>query len=245
MRHYSIWIGFDPREAAAFAVAKQSILRWTRSAPIHGLVLDDLQKEGHYTRPTAMVPSAVDGPILIDEISKTESYSGAMSTQFAISRFLVPHLAQTGMAMFVDCDVMFRANPMPMMYGLDSKYALYCVKHQYNPSAGMKMDGREQSAYDRKNWSSVMIFNCDHPANKRLTLDMVNMRPGRDLHRFYWLEDEEIGELDPGWNWLVGEQPEPENPKVVHYTMGWPGLKGYENVPYSNEWRALLNRWAA
>ncbi len=245
MQSYSIWIGFDPREAAAFAVAKQSIKKWDRYIPIQGLVLDALQKEGQYTRPTTVKQSAADGPVLIDEISRTDSYDGAMSTQFAISRFLVPHLAQFGMAMFVDCDVMFRANPVRLLESLDKKYALHCVKHEYAPTTKTKMDGQAQSFYPRKNWSSVMVFNCDHSSNKKLTLNMVNMRPGRDLHRFYWLDDSEIGELPPEWNWLVGEQPEPENPKLVHYTTGWPGLKGYENAPYSDEWREHLNRWAA
>jgi lipopolysaccharide biosynthesis glycosyltransferase len=147
--------------------------------------------------------------------------------------------------MFCDGDVMFRDNVQNMFKGLDEKYALYCVKHNFSPTDKMKMDGQIQTAYSRKNWSSVMIFNCNHPSNKKLTVEMINTVPGRDLHRFCWLKDEEIGALDQKWNWLVGHSDQAILPSIVHFTDGVPDMPGFEHVDYAEEWREELARWAA
>ena len=238
----TIHIGFDPREAAAFAVARHSI-RWnlTSPIPIYGLVLNELRRAGLYSRPTELRASSVDRPILWDVIS-----DAPMSTEFAISRFLVPHLAKSGWALFMDCDMLVRKNFSRLFdYKSDnSKYAVMCVKHEHRPVGKSKMDGQLQTKYRRKNWSSFMLFNCDHPSNKKLTVEMVNTLPGRDLHRFCWLEDHEIGELGPEWNYLIGHS-QSNDPSVVHFTDGLPFMPGYENSPYADEWRAELARWAA
>jgi hypothetical protein len=233
----SVYIGCDPREDAAFAVARESLRFYLspRSIPIKGLVLSELQRSGLYTRPTERRLGR-----LYDVISKHE-----MSTEFAISRFLVPHLAKKGWAIFADCDMMFRKCPTSMMMGLDPKYALYCVQHEeYVPRGVAKMDGQIQSPYARKNWSSFMVFNCDHPSNQALSVGLINSIPGRDLHRFCWLKDEEIGALPAGWNWLVGEQPEPAELFNVHYTRGGPWLEAFRNAPYADDWWAWRARWA-
>jgi hypothetical protein len=107
------------------------------------------------------------------------------------------------------------------------------------------MDGQRQDAYPRKNWSSVMAINCDHEANQALTLEMVNTLPGRDLHRLCWLNDDEIGELEPKWNYLLGEMPAIADPAIVHFTLGGPWFDAFKNIPYADEWRAELERWAA
>ena len=104
------------------------------------------------------------------------------------------------------------------------------------------LDGQAQTQYERKNWSSVMVFNVDHPANAQLTPAMVNALPGRDLHRFCWLEDDQIGELAPEWNFLVGHTDPSVEPKIVHFTEGGPWMSGYENVAYADEWRRQLWR---
>lgn len=237
---WSIWIGFDsdPRQAIAYAVARDSIKANCsfKGIPTYGLVLDKLKADGLYTRPTEK------------RLGKLwDTISGApMSTEFAISRFLVPQLAKRGWAIFMDCDVMVRGNLARLFETFDSRYAVYCVKHDnYAPAEGVKMDGQEQTAYPRKNWSSVMAFNCDHPSNKKLTVNYVNMRTGRDLHRFCWLQNDEIGELPKEWNWLVGEQPEPENPMIVHYTCGGPWFNAFADAPRADEWRGYLQRWAS
>ena len=107
------------------------------------------------------------------------------------------------------------------------------------------MDGQAQVQYARKNWSSFMLFNCDHPSNKLLTKDMLNIVPGRDLHRLCWLNDDEIGELPPVWNYLVGYTKTENEPKVVHFTSGTPWMPGYENCEYADEANEELRLWAA
>lgn len=236
----TIWIGWDPREAAAFAVARHSIRKHlTRPIPIYGLVLSDLQKAGLYKRPIEWKPSAADKPIMWDVIS-----DAPMSTEHACSRFLVPHLAKTGWALFMDGDFLIRGNLTRMFESLDTKYAVYCVKHVHEPPPGLKMDGQEQTRYARKNWSSFVVFNASHESNKALTPEVVNTWPGRDLHAFRWLRDEEIGELDPCWNWLVGHSSEWIDPRAVHFTSGVPDMVGYEACPYADAWREERAEWA-
>lgn len=234
-RPWSIYIGFDHREAAAFAVCRDSINKWlTLPVPVRGIVLNDLRKLELYTRPT----SWKDGQ-LWDDIS-----DAPMSTEFAISRFFTPLLAKTGWALFMDCDMLVRRSLVRLFEQADPKYAVMCVKHDHVPTSIVKMDGQTQTRYARKNWSSFCLFNCDHPANKKLTLEMLNTLPGRDLHRFCWLEDDEIGELSPEWNYLIGERNGGMDPVVAHFTSGGPWMNGYEGVEYADEWTEALEDWA-
>lgn len=231
----SVWIGFDPREADAFAVARDTAIRhMVNPIPVHGLVLSDLVRKGLYWRPTGRK----DG-VLWDEIS-----DAPMSTEFACSRFLVPHLAGSGWALFMDADMLVRSNLDLLFDQAAPDMAVMVVKHRHEPEPGVKMDGQVQTRYARKNWSSVMLFNCDHPANEALTVGLVNEVPGRDLHRFCWLDDEHIGELDQSWNYLVGHTPIEVDPDIVHYTDGVPSMPGYEDCEYADEWREALERWA-
>lgn len=233
-----IYIGYEPREAAAFAVCRSSIShRLTRPIPIHGLILDDLRSRGLYWREHTR-----NGNVLFDKISEAP-----MSTEFAISRFLVPIIAKTGFVIFMDCDIMARANIERIMSHVDPSKAVSVVKHHFDPPEGVKMDGQVQQRYARKNWSSVMVFNCDHVANRHgLSMQIVNTVPGRDLHRFFWLQDHEIGELPPEWNYLVNHTELPVNigPRLVHWTDGSPCLPGFENEPFADEFRDELIRWA-
>lgn len=243
----SIYIGFDAREFPAFAVAKESFrLNMNNGCSVRGVLLSDLQRQGLYTRPTT-ITQTLDGPLMIDELSRRDDYDGAISTEFAISRFLVPELVRRstklgrmrGWALFVDCDVLVRRN-IDDLFNYNSElqqYAVLCVKHDHRPASNRKMDGQLQTAYPRKNWSSVTLYNCDHPANEALTPELVNSVPGADLHRFCWLEDDLIGGLSPEWNFLVGETRADVDPRIVHFTNGGPWMRGYEDVPYADEWR--------
>lgn len=238
-----IYIGFDPREVAAFAVCRESVKRHCPGNwPVRGLVLSDLQAKGLYTRPLEYRPSAVDRPLLWDVIS-----DAPMSTEHANARFLVPYIAKTGWALFMDGDVLVRANLGQMFETLDRSKAVYCVQHRHEPEPGVKMDGQQQTRYARKNWTSFILFNCDHPANAPLVNDttLANTLPGRDLHRLCWLKDEDIGELDCSWNWLAGVSDPEIAPDVVHFTNGTPDMRGYEDAPFADEWRKRLNEWAA
>ncbi len=247
----SIYIGFDNRESPSFAIARSSVLRnLKQSIPVHGLVLSDLIARGLYTRPMewrlARQPAYEDvGAAPIPKVMWDTISAAPMSTQHANARFLTPLLAKTGWALFMDGDMLVREDIGKVFEGLDESKAVYCVQHKHEPATGTKMDGQLQIAYARKNWSSFILFNCDHEANKFLTVGMVNMLPGRDLHRLCWLDDSEIGALDPKWNFLVGHSDPAIDPAVVHFTSGTPDMPGYEDVPYADEWRAELIRWAA
>jgi len=140
--------------------------------------------------------------------------------------------------------MMVRGNLARLFRSLDDKYAVYCVHHRHEPPPGTKMDAQIQTRYARKNWSSFIIFNCDHPANRALTLDVLNNTPGRDLHRLFWLADCDIGELGPEYNFLVGHSDSSIDPIVVHHTEGTPDMVGYENVAFAQDWRDARDDWA-
>jgi hypothetical protein len=231
-----VYIGFDSREAAAYDVAKASLLEHA-SQPVllTSLNLQRLQAQGLSERPYRIYRGSV-----WDVIS-----DAPVSTEFANTRFLVPLLSQTGWALFTDCDVLFMADVAELFALADPRYAVMCVKHTHEPEEGTKMDGCVQTSYPRKNWSSVMLFNCQHPAHQHLTLSRINNAPGRDLHRFHWLHDEEIGELPGEWNWLVGVQPKPLNPRIAHYTLGGPWLPEWKESEHDELWLDSRSRYTS
>jgi hypothetical protein len=221
-----VYIGYDRREPAAYNVAAHTLRLTSGLEPI-GLDVRRLRRSGLYNRTAYVHPDGAR----YDAISEAP-----MSTEFAISRFLVPIIHQTGYALFTDCDVVFLRDVKELFYEADPSYAVSVVKHDYVPKTTTKMDGQRQVPYTRKNWSSVMIFNLEHAGNRRLTLHDVNTRSGLDLHSFYWLNDSEIGELPPEWNWLVGEQPKPANPGIAHYTLGGAWLPNWTGAEHDEIW---------
>lgn len=228
-----VYIGYDPREEEAYLVAEYSLRRHA-SIPlaVTPLRLEQLQAQG-----LALRPYRIHRNSLWDVLS-----DAPCSTEFSNTRFLTPLLAQSGWALFIDCDMLFLGDVRELFELADDSCAVMCVKHEHVPTEDVKMDGCEQTRYARKNWSSVMLFNCDHPANRRLTLEMINTRPGRDLHGFCWLYDDEIGALPAEWNWLVGVQPKPAFPRLAHYTLGMPFMPGYERAEHSDLWWAEQHR---
>lgn len=237
----TIFVGYDPREATAFAVAMSSAGRHlSEFIPIHGLFLPALIDKGLYRRPMKYFDTGLPRKVMWDEIS-----DAPMATEHANARWLTPQLAKSGWALFLDGDMLVRDDLVPMFDSLDPAKAVYCVKHVHEPDPGVKMDGQLQTQYARKNWSSFVVFNCDHPANEALSLDLINTAPGRDLHRFCWLADDLIGELPAEYNFLVGHTPSSVIPKVVHFTDGVPDMRGYEHCDYADEWRAEQRRMAA
>ena len=216
-----IFVGYDPREDIAYQVCKHSILTKQPEAIVRPLVQKELRDAGWYTRPK-------------DKLA---------STEFTFTRFLVPELTNfKGWAVFMDCDMILTTDIKELFDQADDKYAVMCVQHDYTPKEGMKMDGQKQTVYPRKNWSSVVLFNCAHPSNARLTQDMVNDPElnGAYFHRFSWLKDEEIGELDHTWNYLVGVYDDIETPKLIHYTEGGPWFENYRNGEFSLRWKEEL-----
>jgi len=219
-----IFIGWDSREPIAYDVARATALEHA-SIPldIRPIKLDDLVSQGVYTRP-------------VDPLA---------STEFTYSRFFTPWLAgYEGWALFCDCDFMFFGDLAGLLEYRDPSKAVYCVQHDYQPKEGVKMDGKVQTAYPRKNWSSCMFFNCAHPSTRQLTPETINREGGAYLHRMQWAKDDEIGALPTEWNWLEGwnEKPATGYPKAVHYTRGGPWFKDWQNVDYGDEWRAVARK---
>ena len=221
-----VYIGHDPREQDAYNVAAASLMKRARGpVEITPLRSDALRRHGLLRRP-------VDARGGLYDINS----QAPQSTEFAVSRFLVPMLAQSGWALFMDCDVVVLADVLDVLKEADHSKAVQVVKHAHEPVERVKMDGAQQTSYARKNWSSVILWNCDHPAHRRLSLDAVNHWPGRDLHAFAWLADDEIGELSPGWNWLVGVQPRPTPVQIAHYTLGGPWFPRWEPREHDELW---------
>ena len=219
----TIYIGYDEREATAYEVLKFSIER-TASKPVQVLPLkkDILEHMEMYTRQS--------------EIIKGQPYDTIdgrpFSTDFSFSRFLIPALNMyQGKALYMDCDMYVRSDISELFEICDMNYyPLWCVHHKYKPEHKTKMDGKEQHIYPRKNWSSLMMFNCGHDYNKRLTPEVVNTHTGRWLHSFGWLPDKEadIGQIPEEWNWLDGHSDPDLNAKNVHFTTGGPWFKRWK-----------------
>ncbi|MEB3165421.1 MAG: glycosyltransferase [Cyanobacteriota bacterium] len=193
-----VFIGFDAREDVAVNVLTHSIQSHA-SRPVHIAQVRQSQLQGVYTRPRHPL----------------------QSTDFSFSRFLVPWMCDyKGWALFIDADMLCLGDLSELWSLRDDRYAVQVVQHQHNCKAGHKFQGEPQTPYARKNWSSVMLFNCSRC--RALTPELVNTASGLYLHQMNWLHDSEIGSLPPQWNVLVGVQSVPDNARILHYTLGGP-----------------------
>ncbi len=218
-RKVKVYIGFDHREEIAWQVCKHSILRHSRQdVAIYPLNIRMLRELGLYTRPP----------------------DTKASTEFSLTRFLSPYLAaHEGWTIFADCDFLFTTDIHNVVDNLDKNAAVSVVKHDYTPVNAIKMDGKTQAVYPRKNWSSFMVFDHSHEAVNRLLPKVVNYESPAYLHRFSWLDDDMIGDLPLSWNFLVGEYPRPEvPPNAIHFTNGGPWFAELPDGDYANLWRA-------
>ncbi|KAL2329277.1 hypothetical protein Fmac_022704 [Flemingia macrophylla] len=221
LKPFKIFVGYDSREDIAFQVCRHSLLKKS-SIPLEIIPIkqSELREKGLYWR----------------EKNQYES------TEFSFSRFLTPCLANyEGWAMFVDCDFLYLADIKELRDLIDDKYAVMCVQHDYAPKEATKMDGAVQTLYPRKNWSSMVLYNCGHPKNRALTPDIVNSQTGAFLHRFQWLQDAEIGSIPYVWNFLEGHNKvvdsDPSNfPKAIHYTRGGPWFEAWQNCEFADLW---------
>lgn len=216
-----VFVGWDSREDIAYQVCKHSITTRQPDAQVVPLKQHELREKGWYTRS-------------VDKLA---------STEFTFTRFLIPELTNfEGWALFMDCDMILTTDIKELFDQADDDYAVMCVQHNYTPKEGTKMDGQRQTVYPRKNWSSVMLINCGHPSNKKLTQDLVNDPEinGAYLHRFSWLKDEEVGSLDHTWNYLVGVYDNINVPKLVHYTEGGPWFENYRDCEFNELWKVEL-----
>ena len=214
MKPIPIFIGYDPREAVAFHTCANSIIR-------------------HASKPVAIIPLALN---LFEDY--TEKHTDG-SNQFIYSRFLVPHLTgYSGKAIFIDGDMILRDDIVKLWTWVDQYIAwdVAVVKHDYQTRMTEKYLGAKNENYPRKNWSSVIVWQCDSHPNRKLTPEFVETATGAQLHRFTWLEDNRILELPREWNWLPDEYGPNPDAKLLHYTLGTPCFHEFATTPQGDEW---------
>ncbi len=217
---FRIYVGWDSREDIAYQVCRHSI-EARASVPVEIIPIKQ-----HELRACGLSSRAPDK---------------LAATEFTYTRFFVPHLAgYRGWALFCDCDLLWLADIKLLIDLIDDRYAVMCVHHDHRPPESWKMDGSQQTLSPRKNWSSMVLYNCGHPANAALTPELVNRETGSFLHRFQWLDDGLIGAVAETWNWLEGwcSKPEDGAPDVVHFTRGGPWFDDWNDVEFAELWHA-------
>lgn len=218
----NIFIGFDTREAVVYHVCTNSIIR-------------------HSSEPLTFTPLALNN---LKEYRETHTDG---SNQFIYSRFMVPYLKNFyGWALYIDGDMLIRTDIAELWSLRDESKAIMCVQHDYKTKSKQKYLGSSNPDYPRKNWSSVVLWNCAHPANRKLTPKFIETATGAQLHRFAWLTDDLIGSIPNVWNWLPDEFGENKNAKLLHWTLGAPCFHEYALAPMAEEWHreALLANYA-
>jgi lipopolysaccharide biosynthesis glycosyltransferase len=212
MKPIPVFVGYDPREAVAYHVCVNSIIR-------------------HASQPVCIIPLALN---LFNDYKETHTDG---SNQFIYSRFLVPHLMDyTGWAIFIDGDMIVRSDIVELWNLQNSYRDVMVVKHDYKTRMPVKYLGARNEDYPRKNWSSVILWNCNSFPNRQLTPEFIQQATGSFLHRFSWLDDARIGELPREWNWLPDEYGANPNAKLLHYTLGAPCFEEFADTPQAEEW---------
>lgn len=215
-----VFIGYDSREAVAFNVLNFSI-------------------QSRASQPVTV------SPIMLSQLNGLfwRERHNLQSTDFSFSRFLVPHLCDyQGWALFMDCDMLMLDDIANLWALRNDSFAVQVVKHDHRPKESTKFLGQKQSSYEKKNWSSVMLFNCAKCT--ALTKDYVNEATGLELHRFQWLNDDTlIGDIPQRWNHLVDYDPAlpPEELSNIHFTTGGPYFDDYKGCGYADLWFAERN----
>jgi lipopolysaccharide biosynthesis glycosyltransferase len=208
----NIFVGYDEREAIAYHNFVNSVIVSSST-------------------PVSLTPLALN-----TLKGYTESHTDG-SNDFIYSRFLVPYISDfKGVALFVDGDMICQSDIKELFDLFDPSKAVQVVKHSYLTKFNTKYLGNKNGDYPCKNWSSVILFNCEHPANKVLTPEFVSSHDGKYLHRFSWLDDDDIGELPDTWNYLVLEYPDNYKAKLLHYTIGTPCFKEYSSGGMADLW---------
>jgi hypothetical protein len=220
MQKLDIYIGYDGKvEPVAFHTCVQSIIE------------------------KSSIPVSIT-PLALNTLSEyTETHKDG-SNAFIYSRFLVPYLNNfKGIALFIDGDMIIRSDVAEFLWEFEQDEAVKVVKHHYTTKHPIKYLGAKNEDYPKKNWSSVMLWNCGHHLNKQLTPKFVMEKDGKYLHRFEWLKyEDQLGKLNESWNWLADEYEYNPDAKLIHYTIGTPCFKGYQTGDYSQEWFETYQR---
>ena len=213
-----IVVGFDQRESVAYHTFAQSVIE-NSTIPVRFL------------------------PLSMSSLSNYKEVHKDGSNDFIYSRFLVPYMMNfKGWAIYADGDMVCLEDLKKLWNMRDNKYAVQVVKHDYKTKITEKYWGNKNENYPRKNWSSLILWNCEHKSHKILTPDFIQNQSGSFLHRFSWIKDKNIGELEKEWNWLALEYEEKEFINLIHYTIGTPCFEEYENKSLSKHWKkSFLN----
>lgn len=204
----NLWTGFDSRESIGHAVFLHSV--WSRT----------------------------QHPVSIARCPNLVGTDG--TNAFTLSRFLVPYWCDyEGFALYMDGSDMLCFSDIEQLWRLrDKAYAVQVVKHDYKTTHPVKYLGEPNHDYPRKNWSSVMLINCNHDAWKMVNPATIKNMTGAQLHRFTFLRDELIGDLPPQWNYLCDEPNQTGPAKVAHFTLGLPIFPGFEDCQFVEDWYA-------
>ena len=224
----NVFIGYDPREASVYHVCVNSLIR-------------------HSSVPLAITPLA------LTNLGQYQEGHTDGSNEFIYSRFLVPHLMNySGWGLYIDGDMLLRGDVAELWDMIDENCAVMCVHHDYKTRVATKYMGSVNQDYPRKNWSSVVLWNCGHPDNQVITPEKVQSESGAFLHRFQWLDDAKVGELPKVWNWLPDEFGVNPDAKLLHWTLGAPCFHEYADAPMADEWHrermltdfCIQNHWS-
>ena len=208
----NLYVGYDEREAIAYHVFCHSVIKNT-SLPVKIT------------------------PLVLSQLKEFNETHQDRSNDFVYSRFLTPYLNEfDGWAIFADGDMICQADLKELIGMADPNKAIMVVKHDYQTKASIKYLGNINENYPRKNWSSVILWNCSHPKHKILTPEFVSNQTGKFLHRFSWLDDNDIGELPVEWNWLACEYEKNTDAKLIHYTLGTPCFKDFRDTDMAEIW---------
>lgn len=158
------------------------------------------------------------------------------STQFNAERWrIAAECGYRGWAVWAESDMLCRADIAELVWAADPRYAVMVAKHDYRTKFPVKFLGAANPDYPRKNWSSLQLINCEHPAWRRLEEADYSLA---DRHRFRFMEDEEVGALGLEWNWLVSEYSHNPEARIAHFTIGLPCWAEYRDCDYAAEWFA-------
>lgn len=206
-----LFVGLDPKELVGFHVFVQSVLSRTD-------------------------PNQVE----IIPICRTK---GSASNTFNMHWPEIPRRCGfRGRAVFVDgSDMLCRADILELPDLLERGCDVAVVQHCYSTKYPTKFLGQSNEDYPRKNWMSVVVFECGNSVWRTLE-EKAKGKPASYLHRLEFLPDDRIGDLPRTWNHLVGEYPYDTEAKIAHFTIGLPCWPAYKHWDYADEWRQELQK---
>lgn len=149
----------------------------------------------------------------------------------ALARYLVPALNSfEGWAAFVSSDVLFQADIYDLWKHRDPRYAVMGVPATESDAPGAPLR------------SSLLLWNCGHPANRSLTPEMVASQEAETLAEFGWLQRNMIGALPSAWCWREGASDPDLAPKAIEFAPRKPWISEEDLCRYADRWQDEAER---